>query len=76
MQVYPSYRYHRTLAPVIALDPAHELEVAHPNDGWAETPAAFLEDVAATEDATEWQPPADMTEASGPAAKPARKPRR
>ena len=44
MKVYPSWRYHATEQPRIVDSPQHELEVADPQDGWADTPAAFLED--------------------------------
>jgi hypothetical protein len=51
-QAYPSTRYHRDGRVQGVNDPAHELEVAHPEDGWADTPAAFLTDEDATEGAT------------------------
>jgi hypothetical protein len=43
-KVYPSTRYHRTAPPQRVETPEHELEVAHPDEGWAETPAAFEDD--------------------------------
>jgi hypothetical protein len=42
MPAYPAFRYHRTLDPVVADDPTHELAVANPDDGWSDTPATFL----------------------------------
>lgn len=46
---YPSYRYHRVHAPRVVNDPAHELETAHPEEGWADSPAAFADDEPVTE---------------------------
>jgi hypothetical protein len=58
---YPSTRYHRTLPPVRVEDPAHEAEIA-PAGEWAETPAAFLADIAEVEDATDDLPAAFLAD--------------
>jgi hypothetical protein len=51
-QAYPSTRYHRDGRAMGVNDPAHEQEVAPAEDGWADTPAAFENDEAATPVAT------------------------
>lgn len=38
-RVFPSYRYHRTLEPVVVCSPEHDEALG---DEWADTPAAFF----------------------------------
>lgn len=68
-KVFPSTRYHRVHGALRVEDATHELAVAHPDAGWATTPAAFDDDdedlpQAATSDAPSapWNPPAEMDE--------------
>jgi hypothetical protein len=62
-QSYPSVRYHRVLDPVLVLDPAHERAVA-PAPVWADTPAAFVDDVDAIERMTHDEPAASRVDAA------------
>ena len=38
-RVFPSMRYHRTLAPVVVISPEHDEALG---DQWADTPAAYF----------------------------------
>jgi hypothetical protein len=43
-KVYPSVRYHRTEAPLTVQSAEDEEARAHPDNGWAMTPADFEAD--------------------------------
>ena len=43
LKVYPAWRYHKTEPAVIVNNPDEDAQLG---DGWADTPAAFIDDSA------------------------------